>query len=491
MFSATIVVVPDDDGVKELRVLAEHLPFDVWVRDHHDRCIYANAVCQQHWPGLVGRTPAETDIPPSVVATWVANNERARRGEVVVGDVEYGEGDRRWVVRNIIAPVRRDGEIVGTVGVNIEITSQREAERAAREREAIVTAMFDAAHALMGVREIVGDDDLLHLADNRASQAVFGLEADSAGMLDSQLGVPVELREKAIRTARLSSERAQPIDFEITYPVPGRGVRTFKGKVASINHELDQRERFLYFAEDVTDVRMLEAQVMRAERLASLGTLAASVAHEIKNPAAAMLLTLEMLRRKLEPLLAHATPVERSGLLALIDNLEQGTSHISTIVRDLSRLAQPNDDRVEAVRLDEVVRCAVGLAHGVVSQSAKVELDLGAPPAVRGSSIRLAQVVINLVVNAGQALARAGRRGTIVVRTGTADGRARLEVLDDGPGVSDELRAKMFAPFVSGSEEGTGLGLYVCRQIVEAHGGTITALARDGGGTLMRVDFPG
>ena len=389
-----------------------------------------------------------------------------------------------------IAAVRRDGEIVGTVGVNIEITSQRNAKRAAREREAIVTAMFDAAHALMGIRDIAGDDDLIHVADNRASLAVFGRDSDAAGARDSALGVPVELRKKAVRAARLSSERAQPVDFELTYPVPGRGPRTFKGKVASLNRELVDHERFLYFAEDVTELRMLEAQVMRAERLASLGTLAASVAHEIKNPAAAMLLSLEMLRRKLEPLLAHATPTERGGLLGLIDNVEQGTSHISTIVRDLSRLAHPNDDRVEAVQLDEVVRCAMGLAHGVVSQSATVTVELGAPSAIRGSSIRLAQVVINLVTNAAQALQRSGRRGAIVIRTLTVDGHARLEVLDDGPGVDDELRERMFAPFVTGSEEGTGLGLYVCRQIVEAHGGTIRALSRDGGGTIMRVDFP-
>jgi signal transduction histidine kinase len=197
-----------------------------------------------------------------------------------------------------------------------------------------------------------------------------------------------------------------------------------------------------------------------------------------------------MLRVKLEPLLRHATAEQRAGLLALIDNVEQGTSHIGTTVRDLGRLAQPHtDERVEAVSLDEVVRCAIGLAHGVVSKSARVVVELGGPPIIRGSSVRLAQVVINLVTNAAQARARAGRRGEVVVRTATIGGRARLEVAEDGPGVPPALRDHIFAPFVTGSEEGTGLGLYVCRQIIEAHGATIEALDRDGGGTIMRVDF--
>lgn len=473
----------------ELQVLMEHLPFDVWVRDRDQCCVYANAAAQRHFPGLVGRTPDQTDADPAAIAVWKANNARAYAGEIVVGDVEYGAGATRRIVRNYIAPVIRDGQVVGTVGVNVDITAQRQAEAAAVGDQAIVSAMFDAAQLALGVREIDGSD-LIHLADNRASVLFHGGAPVPVGTRDSALGVPREAREEAIRVARRSARQGQPVAFESTRQVAGQGTRVYRGTVAAIDPAATGgAERFLFAAEDVTEQRSLETELLRSERLASMGTLAAGVAHEIKNPAMVASLCLDRLRDKLEGAAALSAR-ERAQLLEVVADAEAATSQISRLVRDLSKLADPHDDRMDAVQLDEVVANAVGLARVKVLRDAELSLELSQPPLVLGNAVRLAQVVINLMFNAAQALSGAGRRGQITVRTTRFDDRARLEIEDDGPGIDSAIIGRLFQPFATGSTGGTGLGLWVCRQIVEAHHGTISAEARPGGGTTMRVDLP-
>jgi signal transduction histidine kinase len=480
-----------DRVLDELRVLAEHLPFDVWVRDRYDRCVYGNATAQRHWPGFVGKTVAESGVPAEVQAIWRANNARALAGELVVGDVVYLHDGQETVVRNYIAPVRApSGDIVGTVGVNVDITAQRSAERARDERRAMLAAVFDAADLAMGVREIVADDDMVHLDDNAASAAVFGAPPTLVGRRDSELGVPRRNRVAAVRVARAAIRRRQPLAFEVTYDVPGRGPRAFEGKVAPLDPAFTGgAERFLFLAQDVTEIRAMEAELLRAERLASLGTLAASVAHEIRNPATALTFLLDEVRE-----LVAASPsldaAERAELRERLDDAATGVAQITRLSADLGRLARPADDVTDAVSLDEVVQCSVGLARARVQAAARLDLALGDPPPLRASAVRLGQVVLNLLFNAAQALERAGRRGTVRVRTLRAGDEVRLEVEDDGPGLPADVRARLFEPFVA-SDRGSGLGLYVCRQIVDAHGGTIEARENPAGsGTTVVVRLP-
>lgn len=472
----------------ELAVLAEHLPFDLWVRDQHDRCVYANPVCRKNWPGLVGKTPEETDVPADVVSVWKDNNARARAGEVVLGDVEYVFGTERRVVRNLIAPVYREGQAIGTVGVNLDITDQRRAESAALERQAIIAAVFDAVNVLLGVREIDGDD-IKHLANNRASLAALGVSEAPPGLSDAKLGVPLEARQAAIRAARRAAREHGPVDFERSMESPA-GRRAFRGQVVAIEPTgAGGAERFLFIAEDLTELRSVSSELLRAERLASLGTLAASVAHEIKNPAMIVSLILENLRTRVERL-SGLSQGDRFDLLDVVADAEAATGQITRLVTDLGRLATPSDDLTEDVQLDEVVSSVLGLSRARIMKKAHLEVDLGCERLVRGSAVKLAQVVLNLAINAAQAVERTGRRGLVTIRTRCTENETVLEVDDDGPGIDPALADRLFQPFVTGSAEGQGLGLYVCRQIVTAHGGTIVAQPREAGGAVFRVTLP-
>lgn len=215
-------------------------------------------------------------------------------------------------------------------------------------------------------------------------------------------------------------------------------------------------------------------QVLAQERLATVGRLAAGVAHEIGNPLTAVLGYVELLRADLPP----GPPAD------LIDRVGRETERIQRIVRDLVDYARPVKERVEPVSLAEVTAAALDLtAPQPRFRSVEVERALPAdlPPAA-ASAPRLVQVLLNLLINAADAGAT---RVRIAARA--SGGRVTLEVADDGPGVSEQIRPRLFEPFTTTKEPGagTGLGLAVCRSIVGAFAGTIDLAETEKGATFV------
>lgn len=216
------------------------------------------------------------------------------------------------------------------------------------------------------------------------------------------------------------------------------------------------------------------AQLARSERLASVGRLSAGLAHEIGNPLAALLAMLDLVSDPDMPL------DERQDFLA---RMKRETERIHGILRDLLDFARPEADAptsegASAAIVREVITDVQSL---VVPQKVfrDVNLSVDVPsdlPAVAMNPQRLMQVVLNLVMNAGHAVSERGSGPREVrITANRLEGRVRLDVTDNGPGVPESLRAKVFEPFVTTKDvgEGTGLGLAVCRGLVESARGTI------------------
>jgi signal transduction histidine kinase len=231
------------------------------------------------------------------------------------------------------------------------------------------------------------------------------------------------------------------------------------------------------------EVSSLQAEVARRERLAALGDLAATVAHEIRNPLNSVSMGLQRLKGEFHP-------TEDEGEYARFIELMRGeVARLNSIVEEFLSLARPLELKPEEVRIDEVLRELAALA-GSDAETAKVEIDIVAPadlPAARVDRNYFKQVLLNLVLNAIQAMPDGGR---LTLEAKAARGDLILEVTDNGAGIAKEVLPRIFEPYFTTKTRGSGLGLVIARRIVEAHGGSLTAESEAGRGSRFRIAIP-
>jgi signal transduction histidine kinase len=230
-------------------------------------------------------------------------------------------------------------------------------------------------------------------------------------------------------------------------------------------------------------------ELIQADRLRSVGLLAAGIAHEVNNPLTVLGMTLRELTEELRP----ALPPELQAILD--DGMRECRSDLQRIATTVGRLGSfSRADESQppiAVALDDVARDALRLTEHHWSRHCEVETSLSRTPPVRGYPSELTQVVVNLVMNATQAMKTGG--GTrILVMTRVDGATVELSVSDDGPGIDPSALERIFDPFYTtkGRGEGTGLGLAICRGIVKSHGGTLRARSRRGLGTTFTIRLP-
>jgi len=257
-----------------------------------------------------------------------------------------------------------------------------------------------------------------------------------------------------------------------------------------------------------------------ADRLASLGTLVAGVAHEINNPVTYVLANLTELdslcgalresvlgyRSALREALGSGAEaqisdldakIEAAGGLEVMDELLadafEGAARIRDVVRDLLSLARPSTMANGSIEIHQLLDSTLRLVHRERAQAAELERDYAAQGAASGDRAKLGQVFLNLISNAIHACADCeGSDHQIVVHTRDAGDAVEIEVEDSGTGIPAELESKLFTPFFTTKDagRGTGLGLFISRDIIEQHGGALDFRSRPGGGTIFRVTLP-
>jgi PAS domain S-box-containing protein len=255
---------------------------------------------------------------------------------------------------------------------------------------------------------------------------------------------------------------------------------TFRGEPAVLLAAVDETER-----------KRLQAQMVASDRMVSIGTLAAGVAHEINNPLAYVLCNLDYLASDLPALLPAG---DHGELLEALRDAREGLQRVRQIVKDLKTFSR-SDEQVHArVDLHAVLESAANMARNEVRHRAKLVKDLQPTPPVAGNEGKLGQVFLNLLVNAAQAMpdgAADHNEIRLSCRTGP-EGVAVVEVADTGSGIPDELLRRIFDPFFTTKPVGvgTGLGLSICQGIVHAHGGKLEVSSEVGRGSTFRVTLP-
>jgi signal transduction histidine kinase len=249
-------------------------------------------------------------------------------------------------------------------------------------------------------------------------------------------------------------------------------------------------ERELRDAAGRRETVRLREELVLADRMASVGALAAGVAHEINNPLAAVLANLEFARAELEALGGdRATNVRAT----LVDACE-AAQRVRFIVRDLKVFSRASDEDHGPVDVHEVLESTLRMAKSEVRHRARLVRDYADVPPVRANAARLGQVFLNLVVNAAQAIAE-GSADTNEIRVVTrreGKDRVAIEVHDTGEGIPPEVAGRIFDPFFTTKPigTGTGLGLAICHRIVSSLQGEISVTARPDRGMTFRVVLP-
>ncbi|MFT3766175.1 MAG: PAS domain-containing protein [Minicystis sp.] len=252
---------------------------------------------------------------------------------------------------------------------------------------------------------------------------------------------------------------------------------------------------------DITERKQMEAKLVLADRLASLGTLAAGVAHEINNPLSYVIANIRLVQDRLRALadgVAGADPgATREALVASVaalDEAREGAERVHRIVGDLKTFARAEEDRKGPVDVRRVLEAALHLSEHDVRRRARLVREIEDVPPVLANEARLGQVFLTLVVNAAESIpAGAAESNTVRVSARRGEGsRVVIEVCDSGPGIAAEARGRVFEPFFCprASDERKGFGLSVCHAIVTAIGGEIVVDGELGRGTCFRVILP-
>jgi PAS domain S-box-containing protein len=428
---------------------------------------------------------------------------------VVMNDIAHDEGFAPWRAPALrrgycgcaAFPLRRGGEVVGALVIYAEERNRFDADQIELLRGLADDIGFklDALDADARRRSA---EDAMRRSEERyralVEQAADGIFlADGAGSLIEVNGAACALTGLsraqllgrdlgALFESTKPGEQALPLGAEPGTRFAGeRRLRRRDGKPidSEVTAIVLEDGRVQVYARDVTQRKIVQQQLILADRLTSLGRLAAGVAHEINNPLAYVALNLDLIERE-----SAASPEVHSAA----QNARDGAERVRDIVRALGAFSRQDEAAIGAVDLHRVLDSAIRLSENEVRQRSRILKEYRASHRVRGNELRLGQVFVNLVINASDALPdRSPDENEIQLRTFDDGDRVVVEVRDNGCGIAPEIIGRIFDPFFTTKPvgQGTGLGLSISHGIVTAFGGRIDVESQLGKGTAFRVSL--
>jgi PAS domain S-box-containing protein len=279
--------------------------------------------------------------------------------------------------------------------------------------------------------------------------------------------------------------------YEWSQAFAGNDLRRFQTAMSPMRDAHGEVHAAVRVTRDITDLERLRSQLFLSDRMASMGTLAAGVAHEINNPLAAVLANLELVDGFLGDIPDWPGSQE---VWECLDGAREAADRVHHIVRDLKVFSRSEEETVRAVDVHEVLESTVRLAANEIRHRARLLTRYTSLPPVVAIPSRLGQVFLNLVINAAQAIPEGHADDHMISLSTRLDeqGRVTVAVSDTGNGMAPEALARLFTPFYTTKPAGvgTGLGLVICHRIVTGFGGEITVSSAVGEGTTVNVHLP-
>jgi PAS domain S-box-containing protein len=514
--------------------LVESLPLNMFRKDRDGRVTFGNqrycSELKKSLPELIGKSDYDL-FPEHLARKYRADDERVLETGIPLETVEehqVPDGSRIYV-QVIKTPIHdAQGQAIGTQCIFWDVTERKRAEEAVAQSERRYRQLTEATLDAI----VVADQEGRILLFNPAAERLFGYEADEVVGQSLTLLMPGEYRERheagLRRYVRTRLSRMVGRAIEVTGRRKDGGEFPVELALSAIDLGEDggfSRLQFLGALRDLTERNRMRAVLVQNEKLASIGLLSAGVAHEINNPLAFIGNNLAVLERDCKGLLglvelyeggreglvqadperaaqvaALAEEIDlayiRANLGRLLERTREGIDRVTRIITSLRGLARTDKPQLQETSLPDLVEMSLEIIRGRLKRSGvQVLMEADPNPRVRCVAVQISQVLFNLLLNAVQAIesARPAGGGHIDVRIHRLDGHMAIDVTDDGGGIAPAHQPRLFDPFFTTKDvgEGTGLGLYLCRTIVNAHDGEMTLLeSTPGQGTTFRVLLP-
>ena len=441
---------------------------------------------------IIGR-PIALLLPPGQ-----EDEEREILRRIALGErIEHFETRRRCrdgrvvdVSVTISPVVNGEGEIIGASKIARDITEAKRARQALLEREAHLQSVLDTVPDAM----IVIDTKGIIQSFSRAAERLFGYSAQEATGRNVKILMPEPDRSRhdGYLARYLDTGERRIIGVGRLVIGKKRDGATFPMELAVGEVRMGERRFFTGFIRDLTEreqtqqkLQELQAELVHMARFTALGEMASTLAHELNQPLTAVASYLNGARRLIDGGKTADLPTARQA----IENAVEQSLRAGQIIRRLREFVA----RGESDQKQEDIRALVEEASALALVGARevgVRFTLSVAeevPPVLADKVQIQQVVLNLMRNAIEAMAESATRELAVAILPVGSGRVQVDVSDTGAGISPEVAAQLFQPFVTSKPNGMGVGLSISRTIVEAHGGRLWAEERPGGGTVFHM----
>jgi len=484
-----------------LHSVIESLPFEFFAIDTTGKYIVQNSIGKKRWGSIIGQRPGNVAPDEEILALWLNNNRRAFSGETVRGNIEHVVGDKKLYYHNIIAPIRNNGRITGILGVNIDISEQKKAEKALRESEEKYRGLVEEINEV--IYTINEQAVVTYISPNIESLSGYK-QSDVVGKSFAEFVYHEDLADRIPQFKKVLSGNNEASEYRMTTKSGEiRWVRTAARPIFKNDQIVGLRGILIDLTETKqaeVEKKKLETKLQNARKMEALGNLAGGVAHDLNNVLGGIVGYPGLLLSDLpdnSPLQKPLRIIEKSGEKA------------AAIVQDLLTLARRGVPINEIVNLNEIIREQmrapehVLLCHYHPDVQFETNLDDNLMN-ISGSPTHLSKTLMNLCSNAAEAMSFGG---TVLITTGNRyvnrpikgfdaikEGRyVFLSVTDSGVGMSTEDKERIFEPFYTKKimgRSGTGLGMAVVWGTVKDHGGYIEIDSTEGYGSTFTLYYP-
>jgi two-component system sensor kinase FixL len=417
----------------------------------------------------------------------------ARQRFVMQYRLRRHDGEYRWVSDNGVPHYDAQRNFAGYIGSCLDITELLRKEEALREFEERVRLAAEAAH--LGVWELDTATNDVWMSDS--ARALFQFDSQMP-LNDAALQNRVHPEDRALRDSTIKRAIGTRGEYEIEYRLllPDGNLRWIHGRGRCVTRESGKGTRLIGVSIDITPQKLAETEALQQReelghlsRVAVMGELAASIAHELNQPLSGIISNASAGQRFID-----RGDVDLGELRDLLADIVTDGRRAGDVIRSVQSMVKKGAPVRQRVNLNDLVMNVVRMVSpDAVLHSCEMETLLEPNlPAIEADPIQLQQVLINLVINALDAMRDTplGRRKIVIATERNADGAIRMSVRDYGVGISEEARERLFDHFFTTKAKGLGMGLGIVRSIVESHGGTVATENVDGEGARFCFTLP-